>query len=257
MAGYTIDGIDYSPYNMPILTQLIGEKARNSESSRDSENRRIAPDPQPAKSASRPGKPAKSGDKFIKSDEAASRENSEKSFLDKGRANNSGTANTDKPKIERANELSEGEKEAVEKLEDRDQEVKSHEQAHQIAGGNLVRGKNFSYTTGPDGKRYAIGGEVQIDISEVPNDPEATIQKMQQVKRAALAPSDPSMQDRAVAARAAQIEAKARSELRKQEQQAEKSGSENSLVDAAINAYQESDKPAAEQIGTQVNYSVA
>ncbi|MCH8129990.1 MAG: hypothetical protein IIC70_08840, partial [Acidobacteria bacterium] len=57
------------------------------------------------------------------------------------------------------------------------------------AGSNASGGPTFEFTTGPDGKRYAVGGEVQIDTSAVDGDPQATIQKMQQVRRAALAPA--------------------------------------------------------------------
>ncbi len=66
---------------------------------------------------------------------------------------------------------------------------------------------------GPDGKRYAVGGHVKIEISEVPNNPEATIRKAQQIKTAALAPAEPSAQDQKIAAQASQMEAKARQEL--------------------------------------------
>ncbi len=95
-----------------------------------------------------------------------------------------------------------------------DTKVRAHEQAHLAAGSGLVRGgASFQYSKGPDGKQYAVAGEVQIDASPVPDDPEATIQKMQQVRRAALAPSDPSPQDRKVASSATQIETSAAMEL--------------------------------------------
>src|SRR5690606_14550048 len=71
----------------------------------------------------------------------------------------------------------------------------------------------YSYQQGPDGKQYAVGGEVGIDVSSVPNNPQATIQKMQQVRAAALAPAEPSGADHAVAAKAAQAEAQAREQL--------------------------------------------
>jgi hypothetical protein len=112
----------------------------------------------------------------------------------------------------KSRELSEKEKQIIEELKRRDEAVRRHEQAHIAAGGSLVRGgANYNYQVGPDGKQYAIGGEVQIDVS--PEDtPEATIRKMQQVQRAALAPADPSPQDRAVAAMASRIEAQAAAE---------------------------------------------
>ncbi len=109
--------------------------------------------------------------------------------------------------------LSEEQLQQVEELKRTDREVRAHEAAHQAAAGSLARGKSFSYQTGPDGRRYAVGGEVRIDVSPVANDPEATIQKMQRVRRAALAPAEPSSQDRAVAAQASRTEAQARSEL--------------------------------------------
>ncbi len=84
-----------------------------------------------------------------------------------------------------------------------------------MAGGALVkRGASYQYTTGPDGKRYAVAGEVTIDSFVVSDTPQATITKMQQVRRAALAPAEPSAQDRSVATSASQKEAQARQELR-------------------------------------------
>jgi type II secretory pathway pseudopilin PulG len=73
----------------------------------------------------------------------------------------------------------------------------------------------YSDLSGPDGGQYAVGGHVNIDTS-AENDPRATIQKMQVVRRAALAPGDPSGTDRRVAAQAAQTLQKAQMELRRQ-----------------------------------------
>lgn len=111
-------------------------------------------------------------------------------------------------------ELTEEEKQQVEKLKRRDQEVRRHEAAHKAAAGRFaVGGPKFEYKRGPDGRQYAAGGEVSIDTSAVEGDPSATIRKMQQVRRAATAPADPSSQDRQVAAEAGRIEAQARAEL--------------------------------------------
>ena len=109
-----------------------------------------------------------------------------------------------------------GQQKEVDELEQTDREVKAHERAHMAAGAGLVMGgANYQYQRGPNGKMYAVGGEVKIDTSRE-RDPKDTIRKMQQVKRAALAPSQPSGQDRSVAARASQIEAEARIELLKE-----------------------------------------
>jgi len=110
-------------------------------------------------------------------------------------------------------ELSQEELQVVSKLQARDNEVKAHEQAHIAAGGQYVRGgAHFEYQTGPDGEKYAVGGEVSIDVSKESGDPQATITKMQVVIRAALAPANPSSQDRSVAAQATRIESEARAE---------------------------------------------
>jgi hypothetical protein len=104
----------------------------------------------------------------------------------------------------------------LESLKARDKAVRAHEAAHLSAAGGIAKGgAQFTLQRGPDGNSYAVGGEVSIDASAVPNDPQATIAKARQVVAAALAPSDPSPQDRAVAANARQMEANAAAELAK------------------------------------------
>ncbi|HKJ97612.1 MAG TPA: putative metalloprotease CJM1_0395 family protein [Desulfotignum sp.] len=99
-------------------------------------------------------------------------------------------------------------------LKKTDTQVRQHEMAHVTAGGGVVTsGARFAYKRGPDGRNYAVAGEVGIDASPVPGDPRATIRKMQQVKAAALAPASPSAQDLKVASRATLLAAKAASEL--------------------------------------------
>lgn len=95
----------------------------------------------------------------------------------------------------------------------RDREVRAHEQAHAAVAGQYAGSPSYTYQRGPDGVSYAVGGEVSIDTSPIPGDPEATIRKAQQLQRAASAPADPSGQDRQVAAQAAQLEQRARAEL--------------------------------------------
>ena len=112
--------------------------------------------------------------------------------------------------------LSDKEKAKVDKLKKEDQRVRTHEQAHKSAAGNLSSGgPNYTYEVGPDGKRYAVAGDVHIDSAEVPNDPKATISKAQKIKAAALAPAEPSQQDLKVAAQARKMEMKAKQELLK------------------------------------------
>ena len=99
-------------------------------------------------------------------------------------------------------------------LKSRDADVRAHEAAHMAAGGRYITGgASYTYQAGPDGGEYAVGGEVGIDTSPVPGNPEETAQKMRIVRAAALAPSDPSAADLSVAAAAGEAEAAALAEI--------------------------------------------
>jgi len=113
---------------------------------------------------------------------------------------------------EGANGLTEEEQETVDDLKQRDAEVRRHEQAHKAAGGQYAGSISYTYQAGPDGRRYAVGGEVPIETSPVAGDPDATIRKLQQVRNAALAPAEPSAADQAIAAQASQGIQQARAE---------------------------------------------
>ena len=112
-----------------------------------------------------------------------------------------------------ASGLSPQQREVVAELKARDAEVRDHEEAHARVGGQYAGQPSYTYQTGPDGRRYAIGGEVPIDVAPVPGDPGATIAKMQVVKLAALAPAEPSSADRRIAALADAQAREARVEL--------------------------------------------
>ncbi|MEQ1439758.1 putative metalloprotease CJM1_0395 family protein [Fontimonas sp. SYSU GA230001] len=112
-------------------------------------------------------------------------------------------------------------------LQRRDQQVRRHELAHRTVGSPYTSPARFDYQTGPDGRRYAVGGEVRIDAAPVAGDLEATVAKMRIVIAAALAPVDPSTQDRAVAARAGRELQQATIELRREQ------------VDQALGPYRE------------------
>ena len=115
----------------------------------------------------------------------------------------------------------------LENLKRTDREVRAHEQAHVAAGGSLVRGAaSFGYATGPDGKLYAVSGEVSIDSSAVEDDPGATITKMMRVVTAALAPAQPSGQDRAVASEATKTQVDAQQELSQQQMEKMQNGTD-------------------------------
>ena len=101
----------------------------------------------------------------------------------------------------------------VAKLQSRDAEVRTHEQAHIAAAAGInASAPSYTYETGPDGNKYAVAGEVSISISES-NDPNETIAKASTLRAAALAPAQPSSQDLSVARHAAVIMAEAEQAL--------------------------------------------
>jgi hypothetical protein len=147
-----------------------------------------------------------------KSSESEDRKNQE----DLKRSEKTDTKQADKK--EEKQELTD--KKIVDDLKKRDLEVKTHEAAHLAAAGQFAKGgAKYTYEQGPDGKRYAVGGEVSIDTSPIPGNPEASIRKAETIRRAALAPNEPSATDQSVAAQASQLANKARTE--KKEEQSE------------------------------------
>ena len=135
----------------------------------------------------------------------------------------------------------------------RDREVRAHEQAHSAVGGSYAGAPSYTFKRGPDGRSYAIGGEVSIDAGAIANDPAATIRKMEQVQRAALAPAEPSGQDRSIAARAQVLAAQARSELSAQQREAAASAIAERKAQAAEREQAEQDKAVSKdsQAGNQ------
>lgn len=132
-------------------------------------------------------------------------------------------------------ELSPDAKRVVAQLKAIDAKVRAHEAAHLAAAGGVAKGgASYTYQRGPDGKQYAVGGEVPIDTSDVPGDPKATLAKAEQIQKAALAPSDPSSQDRAVAAAAASMAAKASMELARERWKSGPSGEEAQRPEALL-----------------------
>ncbi len=115
-------------------------------------------------------------------------------------------------------ELSPDEQRLIKALESRDKEVKAHEAAHQAAGGGMTGAASYTYQIGPDGKMYAIGGEVSIN-TPTPSSPKEALKIARQVAAAALAVGEPSPQDFAVAASARMMEVQAQQDLAKEERE--------------------------------------
>jgi len=146
-----------------------------------------------------------------------------------------GTAQPEKNPTAKTVTLNTIELQQVRELKARDREVRVHEQAHLSAAGKYANGgASFTFQRGPNGTLYATGGEVSIDTSPVPNEPQATLEKANAIQRAAHAPTQPSAQDRAVAAKASQMATEARTELLSESTENLKESSGN----ASISAYE-------------------
>ncbi|MEE4313444.1 MAG: putative metalloprotease CJM1_0395 family protein [Desulfofustis sp.] len=134
-------------------------------------------------------------------------------------------------------------------LQSRDREVRTHEQAHLAAAGAYARGgASFVYQKGPDGRMYAVGGEVGIDIGRAAT-PEETIVKMQTVRRAALAPAEPSAADRRIAAQASIRLAEAQRELQSSASPGQDAAAAGSAGEGSVSSFpQAAPIPAAEGV---------
>lgn len=150
-------------------------------------------------------------------------------------------------------ELSFEQQQEISELQRRDLEVKSHEYAHASVGGPYTGAPSFSYEVGPDGKKYAVEGEVSVDLSPVDGNPRATIAKMQKVYAAALAPANPSVQDTRVAASASRIIAQAQSQLVEQELKAEQQSNGSTEIDANIRTNETFESDTNKNIGSNAN----
>ena len=158
---------------------------------------------------------------------------------DRGVENNTGNSSGDKTSNAENNtqnddknagqknigELSLEEQRIVSELQAADTNVRAHEAAHMAAGGGLTSPASYTYERGPDNKMYAVAGEVGISTGEG-NTPQESLNKAQTIRRAALAPADPSPQDLKVAAQAASMEMSARAQIM-QEKMAQNSQNTN------------------------------
>ncbi|MCL1143152.1 putative metalloprotease CJM1_0395 family protein [Shewanella gaetbuli] len=131
------------------------------------------------------------------------------------------------------------EQEIISELSARDMEVKQHEQAHKAVGGMFAQSPTYTYEKGPDGNRYAVEGEVKIDVSVIEGDPLATYNKMQKVYAAAMAPVQPSSADIKVAAEAVQKMNQAKAELAELRKDKVFSADDNQSINELANTYQQ------------------
>ena len=90
-------------------------------------------------------------------------------------------------------------------LERIDKEVHEHEMQHYLMAQPYARSPEYFYVIGPDGRRFAVSGLTAFDATPIAGDNDATIRKLDALVRAALAPREPSEEDRRVAATLEQL----------------------------------------------------
>ncbi|BFM14442.1 hypothetical protein R50073_06250 [Maricurvus nonylphenolicus] len=158
---------------------------------------------------------------------------------DEGSRGNNDDADQQRQQDQAERQVQAQEQQEIRQLSARDAEVRAHERAHSSVGGTLTGPPTYQFERGPDGVNYAVSGEVSINLSEVAGDPEATLEIARQARSAALAPAEPSDQDRRVASQAAQLELEARQDIAEQRLQERQAEAE---ADEAIQARREAEE---------------
>jgi len=99
-------------------------------------------------------------------------------------------------------QLSPAEKRVVAELQERDREVRNEENRHKAAAGKFAGEPQYVYRRGPDGKLYAVEGEVPInvDVTGTADDRKAALRR---VEAAAVSVQSPSSGDFGAVATAA------------------------------------------------------
>lgn len=187
----------------------------------------------------------------VKADEAEKTADANENTTSESAASKQTDKATDAPaknKNVAGKELTLEQQEELLQLQSRDQEVRVHEQQHASLGGQHTGFPSYQYETGPDGKQYVVEGSVSVNLSPVAGDPVATIEKMRQVKAAALAPAEPSSADKNAAATADSLISKATAEIMqaREEKLATTADDETVLGSTAISG-SETQKAAAKE----------
>jgi len=121
----------------------------------------------------------------------------------------------------------------IKELEKMDKAVREHEQVHKAVAGPYAGEITYRFVTGPDGKRYAVGGSTPLGAPQCRR-PEETIRVMNKLRQAAMAPGDPSPEDMHVARLAAMREQEARAEIRRESAEMREQDSERMLEETGL-----------------------
>lgn len=104
-------------------------------------------------------------------------------------------------------DLGQEERAVVDRLRQRDAQVRQEETAHAGAAGDLAGPISYVYQRGPDGRLYAVGGSVPIKAQAVSGDPAEIRRIGARLSAAAHAATNPSGADLAAARRGYQLQA--------------------------------------------------
>ena len=85
----------------------------------------------------------------------------------------------------------------IQKLDQPGTDIGRYERSHLAVAGMAIRGgPHHEYRLGSDGRVYALGGEVSLDLNTGTGNSQKSLAKMEQVPRAALIPANhPSIGD--------------------------------------------------------------
>ena len=131
-----------------------------------------------------------------------------------GKEEDQQSAETEQQESKDPRQLTEADLARIRQLTLTDTQTRLNEEAHVRVGGQYASSPAYDFETGPDNRQYAVSGEVTFNSTPIAGNPEATIRKLAVVKRAALAPAEPSPKDRAVATKATQGITQAQAQLR-------------------------------------------
>jgi hypothetical protein len=102
----------------------------------------------------------------------------------------------------------------LQELQQRDREVRRSEFMKLQYAGIHALGPRFDFEIGPDGKAYAVEGDVVLDIKTEAGNPVRTAEKLADVKRALMMVPNPGPEVRRLAAEVARRELVARVAMR-------------------------------------------
>ena len=125
-------------------------------------------------------------------------------------------------------ELDAEERAELRRLQARDARIRAKEMARLGAAGSLaLSGARFRFEVGPDGRKYAVDGEVRVDTAHE-GDPERNLEKARQLQVTALAGPNLLSTDPALSALARRLALMAYADLARRENLEELNGKADS-----------------------------